>query len=115
MWPLSINELFVRFQFVDRRGYFDLMMEVLNSVNVTFYVMTDQPDDALESVPIYLACMGAQIERNSPELYNDYLDTVCKCLKYKRTDSNALAHTRRHARSVKVLIEQAVKQFHQLN
>lgn len=75
IWPLSAVELFERFQFVDRRDYFDLMLEVLNKVSVTFYVMTDQPDNALESVPIFLACMGAQIEQNSPEKYNDYLDT----------------------------------------
>ena len=80
-WPLPIVELFERFQFVAEGRYYTLMFEILKKVDKTagpdklrFYVKRGPVEDALESVPIYLVCMGAQIQRNEPELFNQFLD-----------------------------------------
>ena len=80
-WQLPIVELFERFQYVAPGTYYKLMFEILKKVDKTakyyklrFYVTRGPVDDALESVPIYLACMGAEIQKYEPELFKEFLD-----------------------------------------
>ena len=73
-FPLSMVELFDRIQYVLPREYYALIMEFLQRINVQFSVSNLPDDDALESVPICLACIGAEIQQHQPENFDTFVD-----------------------------------------
>ena len=74
IFPFSMVELFDRIQYVLPREYYALIMEFLRRINVQFSVSTLPHDDPLESVPIFLACIGAEIQQHQPENFDNFID-----------------------------------------
>ena len=74
IFPFCVVDLFDRIQFSAPRMYYDLMMELLKGMNFTMYA-SDNPDhDALESVPIFMACVGAEIQLHQSESFDEYIE-----------------------------------------
>jgi len=49
-------------------------MELLKKMNVQFRVSGLAEDNALDSVPIFIACIGAEIHDYQLDSYEEYLD-----------------------------------------
>ena len=75
MHPVGIVVLFERCQYAHSmctRKYYKLILHIMNNVEVKFQAEIDNTDP-LESVPMFLACIGAEIQRAEPELYEEFI------------------------------------------
>ena len=67
-------DLFRKMQFSVPREHYGLMMEMLKRMKLQLRASADPSDDALESVPIFLTCIGADIQLNKSECFDDFID-----------------------------------------
>ena len=73
IFPSYIVDTFNCLQYAAPRKYYDLMMELLERMNFTMQASSNVADDALESVPIFLACVGAEIKLHQPESFDRFI------------------------------------------
>jgi len=76
--PLHLNECFDRFQYVCPKGFYRLFIDIMKRTNVKFCI-SGFDTEPLDKVPIYLACVGAEITKYEPDLLEQYLGTVISC------------------------------------
>ena len=73
VYTFCVVDLFDRIQFSAPRKYYDLMIELLERMDVTMQASNNVAHDALESVPIFLACVGAEIKLHQSESFDRFI------------------------------------------
>ena len=76
--PMHLEECFHRFQFVYSslpENYYRLFIDIMRKTKFKFSIRDDRRYGLLDTVPIYIACVGAQISKYEPDLLDEYLDT----------------------------------------
>ena len=73
--PPCMRECFRKLQDIRPRRFYRLFIEIMRGTAVKFRIDSYTRMTPLDRVPIYIACVGAKIEKFEPELLDEYLDT----------------------------------------
>ena len=73
--PMHLNECFDRFQFVCPKGFYRLFVDIMKKTKVKFAISDISKAEALDRIPIYIACVGAEITKYEPDLLEEYINT----------------------------------------
>ena len=68
-----VVRIFNCIQFAAPRKYDNLMIELLERIHCKFHISYNPADDALESVPPFLTCLGAEIQLHQPEIFDRFI------------------------------------------
>jgi len=102
--PMHLTECFDRFQFVCPKGFYRLFIDIMKKTKVKLSISDNSKIASIDRIPIYIACVGAEITKYEPDILEEYLDTVISCVTKDQRPPNSSSKIRQ-------ILDQAIDQY----